>query len=110
MINLVLYPIAIFYSTLIFYLALMNVSKYKDTLNTVQTVVFAPILIVGLILDVLFRYTLGTLLKLPNFTKDDLLFTSVLQTYIDEDSWKGKVSKFICKNFLDQFDPSGEHC
>lgn len=104
------YAVELFYITLILYLAIMNVSRHKDNLNTVQKIIFYPIGIVGVFCDVLFRYTVGILLKLPKANKDDMLFTSVLQTYINEDSWKGKVCRFICHNFLDMFDPSGRHC
>jgi len=110
MITYILYSISLFYITLIFYLALMNVSRHKDNLNRVQKVVFFPILLVGLLLDILFRYTVGIILKVPSLKKKDLLFTSVLQHYINELSWKGKVCRFLCHNFLDMFDPSGRHC
>jgi len=110
MINYIIYAVGLFYITLTLYLAIMNISRHKDKLNIVQKVVFAPMLIVGLLCDVLFRYTVGILIDLPDFTKDDLLFTSVLQRHVNTDTWRGKVCRFLCHNFLDWFDPSGRHC
>ena len=104
-----IYSVGLFYITLTLYLAIMHVAKYKDSLTLDQKIMFAPILVVGLLCDVLFRYTVGIILKFPTLNKDDLLFTSVLQTYVNEDSWKGSVARFMCKT-LDKFDPKGKHC
>jgi len=104
-----IFAIELFYKTLILYLAVMNLARFKGTYTLDEKIMFWPIVIIGLFFDVLFRYTLGLILKLPKWNKDDLLFTGVLQTYVKEDSWKGKVSRYMCK-ILNKFDPSGKHC
>ena len=104
-----IYAVSLFYITLTLYLAIMHVAKYKDSITLDQKIMFAPILVVGLLCDVLFRYTVGIILERPHFDKDDLLFTSVLQKYVNVDSWKGSVARFMCKT-LDKFDPKGSHC
>jgi len=101
--------VELFYKTLILYLAVMNLARFKGTYTLDQKFLFYPIVFVGLCFNVTFRYTLGWILKFPEFKKDDLLFTSVLETYMDEDSWKGTVCRYLCK-ILDKFDPSGLHC
>jgi len=106
---ILLYSTGLFYITLTLYLAIMHVAKYKDSLTLDQKIMFAPILVVGILCDVLFRYTLGLILELPHFNKDDLLFTSVLQRHVNADTWKGSIARFMCKT-LDKFDPKGKHC
>jgi len=109
MLSLVLYSVSLFYITLTLFLAIMHITRYKDSITLDQKIMFLPIVIIGVLTDVLFRYTLGLILELPHFTKDDLLFTSVLQRHVNKDTWKGKVAKFMCKT-LDKFDPKGRHC
>jgi len=109
MLSLILYSASLFYITLILYLAIMHIARYKDSITLDQKIMLLPIVIVGVLCDVLFRYTLGLILELPHFSKDDLLFTSVLQRHVNEGTWKGKVARFMCKT-LDKFDPKGKHC
>ena len=106
---ILLYSIGLFYVTLVLYLAIMHIARYKDSLTLDQKIMFVPIVIIGILCDVLFRYTLGIILERPHFSKDDLLFTSVLQKHMDSNSWKGTVSRFMCRT-LDKFDPKGKHC
>jgi len=105
----IIYAISLFYITLILYLAIMHIAKYKNSITLNQKIMFLPIVIVGVLCDILFRYTLGLILELPHFNKDDLLFTSVLQRHMDSNTWKGSISRFMCKT-LDKFDPKGKHC
>ena len=104
------FAVELFYKTLILYLAIMHIDRYKDTLTLDEKIMFSPIVVIGLFCNVFFRYTVGFILKFPEFKKDDLMFTSVLQTYKDEDSWKGKVSRYLCR-ILSKFDARpGGHC
>lgn len=103
-----LYALGLFYATLIFYLAIMNISRHKESLDATQRVVFLPIVIIGVLLDVLFRWTVGVVILAD--ISPNMLFTAVLQRHVNKDSWRGKVSRFLCTKFLDKFDPSGKHC
>ena len=103
------FAVELFYKTLILYLAVMNLARFKGTYTLDQKFLFYPIVFIGFCFNICFRYTVGFILKIPTLKKDDLLFTSVLETYMDEDSWKGIVCRYLCKT-LDKFDPSGLHC
>lgn len=104
-----LYSIGLFYITLTLYLAVMNLSRHKDTLDSQQKVIFFPIVLIGILCDVLFRWTVGIVL-LADIDLKCHLFTCVLQKHVKSDSWRGKVARFICGKLLDKFDPSGRHC
>ena len=108
MIEYIIYAVAVFYATLIFYLAIMNIARSKGSLDKFQKIVFAPIVLIGLVLDVLFRWTVGAIVLLD--ISPNALFTSVLQRHVRKDTWRGKVARFICSKLLDEFDPSGRHC
>lgn len=104
----ILYSIGLFYITLTFYLAVMNLSRHKDSLDKTQKIIFFPIVLVGYILDVLFRITVGSVILLD--VSPNLLFTAVLQRHVNKDTRRGKIARFICQKLLDRFDPSGNHC
>jgi len=103
------FAVELFFKTLILYLAVMNLKRFKGTYTLDQKCMFYPIVFIGYCFNVFFRYTVGFLLKIPTLEKDDLMFTSVLDTYVNEDSVKGTICKYLCK-ILDKFDPSGDHC
>ena len=103
-----LYAVGLFYATLIFYLAIMNIARAKDTLTEPQKVIFFPIAVVGVLLDITFRWTIGVILLAD--IRPCWMFTTVLQAHIKKDTWRGKVARFFCRHLLDQFDPSGSHC
>jgi len=109
MLEILGYAVGLFYATLTLFLAIMHMVRFKELLTLDQKIMFTPIIIVGVLCDVLFRYTLGLILERPHLDKDDMLFTSVLQRHVDADDWKGTVARFMCKT-LDRFDPSGKHC
>jgi len=104
-----IFAVELFYKTLILYLAIMNLARFKGTYTLDEKIMFYPIVVIGLCFNVFFRYTIGWILKIPQFKKDDFLFTSVLETFMNEISWKGTVCRYLCK-ILDKFDPSGLHC
>lgn len=105
----ILYAIGLFYITLTFYLAIMNLSRHKDSLDTTQKIVFFPIVLIGVLCDVLFRWTVGIFI-LADVSRN-ALFTGVLQRHVKKDTWRGKVARFLCSKLLDKFDPSPSgHC
>ena len=103
-----IYAIFLFYVTLTFYLAVMNLSRHKDSLDNTQKVIFFPIVLIGILSDVLFRWTVGVVIMAD--VSPNMLFTAVLQRHVKKDTWRGKVSRFLCSKLLDKFDPSGKHC
>ena len=104
---IILYSIGLFYITLIFYLAVMSLARHEKY-NLFQKIIFYPIVVIGLVVDVLFQISVGTVLFLEE--PKDWLFTARLIRHVKKDNWRGKLARFMCKNLLDLFDPSGSHC
>lgn len=105
------YSFAIVYITWIFYLAVMNLARARDngTLSKVAYVFGLPVLYVGLFFDALVTIFVGTILFLD--LPRELTLTGRLQRLSKKpDTWRGKLAIWICRNLLDTFDPSGDHC
>lgn len=108
MLNYIVYSIVLFYATLTFYNAVMNIARHKDALSKTQEIIFAPILVVGIILNFLlntFVFTV-TFLELPKEWQS----TQRMQRHVGFNGWRGTQARFICGTLLDMFDPSGSHC
>ena len=92
------------------YLAVMNLKRNRDKATTTAKVFAYPMIAVGLIIDVLFNVFIGSLLflELPQF--DRLLFTARLSYHKDDGNWRQSIARWFCDNFLNPFDPTGEHC
>lgn len=100
----------LFYTTWLFYLAVMNLKRARDNVGLTLPVRILgyPILFIGLLLDFLLNMTLCTILflELPKET----LVTGRLKRHIKSTGWRSKLAGWLCSNFLDTFDPSGCHC
>jgi hypothetical protein len=71
----------------------------------------APIIAVGLILDVSAQWTVATVIFFDLPANREFLVTSRLVRYKqDSGGWRKQVSTWICSRLLDPFDPSGTHC
>ena len=94
--------------TWVLYLALMNLDRNRSRLTTPAKVFAYPMLAVGYVVDVLFNWVFGTvmMLELPR----EFLFTARCERHMHDDTWAGTVARWMCKNFLDPFDPDGKHC
>lgn len=90
------------------YLAVMNLKRNSEKLTAVTKVLGYPLLYIGLVLDVFFNWTIGTILYLE-FPREGV-FTSRLSRHYGCGGWREKISIWFCKNLLDPFDPSGRHC
>jgi hypothetical protein len=99
-----------FYVLWVCYLAVMNLKRAQDNnqLTKLALCLGYPVLIFGLLLDVLVNWVFGTLmfLELPKET----VLTSRLKRHRFSESWRGVLAAFICNQLLNQFDPSGTHC
>lgn len=90
------------------YLSVMMLMKHKDTLTT-ETKFFAyPLAFYGVLVDFLYNMTVGTLLfvELPR----EWLLTKRLKRHLEDDNWRGTMSRWFCRHLLDPFDPKGTHC
>ena len=93
----------------IFYLAVMNLSmaKKKSTLSKVALFFGTPVLIIGLLIDLLCNILITIpFLDLPRETT----VTARLQRYANgENNWRKRFTLWFADDMLDDFDPDGEH-
>lgn len=108
--KVILFNLLIVYNLWIFYLAVMNLKRAKDTvgLSTPAKVFGYPVLFLGWALDFLanvFPFTIF-MLDLPK----ELTVTARLNRYMREDTgWRKRFTMWFAKSLLDDFDPSGKH-
>jgi len=91
-----------------FYLAVMNLKRYRGDLGPLAKAFGYSGLALGLVLDLILTVVIGTVLFLA--IPRDLTLTGRLKRHKAEGGWRGKIAEFICTKLLDQFDPSGSHC
>lgn len=84
-------------------------AKKEDKLTKVALVLGYPILIIGASLDLIINVILFTLIFLER--PKEFLVTERLSRHIKSKSgYRYKLSKWICSNLLDNFDPNHNHC
>lgn len=92
------------------YLAIMALYRghIDGTLPNSAKVLGYPILFIGLVVDVVMNITVFSVIfaDIPR----DWLVTSRLKRHIHENGYRGWMAKFICRNLLSPFDPTGDHC
>ena len=85
-------------------------AKLAGKLTPEQWVLGMPYVAVGIALDVLLNWTIGSLL-LWDLPRERVMTTHMKRLRRDApDSWGGRVSAWICDQGLDSLDPSGDHC
>ena len=93
----------------VLYLAIMRIKIVKDDVGLTKPAYYftLPLLVIGYALDFLLNLV-STLvfLELPK----DWLFSGRVSRHVAEEGWRGKLSRWVCRNLLDPFDPSGCHC
>lgn len=102
--------------TFVFYLAIMNAIANKKDVAWPAWVFIAPMVIVGVSLDVTLNILVGTVmfLDLPR----EFLFTKRLKSYRQLPIatlsgmalYRGKLASFWCEKILNAFDPTKCHC
>lgn len=97
-----------------FYLGFaLSIGVYRQwvagKLKLLNKIIFAPVLLVFILLDVVLNYTiLIVLFGLPG--KHDYTISSRLETYrAGEPGFKKTIANFIC-SMLSEIDTSGRHC
>jgi hypothetical protein len=98
------------YGLWVFYMAVMNLKRAKDagTLRPWARRFGGPVLLVGVLLDLIVNWLVFTiiLLELPRET----LVTARLKRHLKSQGWRRNVAYWFCSELLDTFDPSGAHC
>ena len=92
------------------YLAVMNIERNRGKLTPVAKFPAYPVVIGGVLMDVGYNITVGTIifLDLPR----EWLMTTRLDRYLarGKTGWRLELAKWFCRNLLDPFDPAGRHC
>lgn len=99
------------YALWVFYLAVMSLwrAKREGVLGPVALVPGYLTLAIGAVLDVAVNTTLGSLLFLE--PPREFLLTKRLQRHIKHgDGWRKRLAHWLCRNLLNPFDPTGDHC
>ncbi len=94
------------------YILIMGVYRaYLDKrIKGIPLALTSPIIIVGYLVDLISNWTLATVVFLELPKKPLELVTGRLSRHVTETGWRGALSRSICENLLDIFDPTGKHC
>lgn len=98
------------YALWIFYLAVMNLKRVKDAgkLGKVALALGTPVLIVGLVLDLMVNVLVMSILLLE--IPQETTVTARLKRHKRESQgWRLRVTNWFASELLDHFDPSGVH-
>lgn len=111
MIICVLSGISMIFALWVFFLAVMALKGARDTgkLTTPAKFLGYPILAIGYVLDIVANLTVMSilLLELP----EEFVVTDRVTRHVqNSDGFRYQISKWLCTNLLDPFDPSGCHC
>lgn len=120
-ITITLISFALFTELWVYYLAIMNLKRKREEdkkrisngekgvegIPKLTYIMILPILIVGVLLDFIINMLISIpLLDIPR----EFLVTHRMERLMSRDDFRGNVSRWMCKNMLNPFDPSGEHC
>ena len=100
--------------TYLFYLGFaLSVSIYrqwiKGTLNVLNKILFAPVLIIFIFLDFLINILLILVMGVP--PKGGYTISSRFELYRKQNyGWKSSVATLVCEKLLNTVDPTGQHC
>lgn len=109
LINIGLFVVACYVLMLVtwlFYLAAMNLIKLKDQLHGFAKFNGYILVTIGVILDVLLNWIVGSILFLE--IPREFLLTERLQRHKKGKGWRYKLAYWLCENLLNPFDPG--HC
>lgn len=106
-----LWPLAYLWAFWSLYVIVMGLyrAKLANRLSKISTVLGAPFLIAGYLMDVVAQMTFASLLfmELPA----ELLVTDRLSRHLKAGSgWRYDIASWLCQHLLDPFDPTGKHC
>jgi hypothetical protein len=106
---LIIYTVLSFYIMWVFYLAVMNLKRVRDEkkLTPLVTAVASPLIASAIALDVLLNVIVLTVVFME-IPKEYTISQRLRRYNSTEKGYRLKVAKFM-EQFLDPFDPSGEH-
>ena len=109
----VLWVLGYLYLFWIAYIVVMGLYRahLQKRLSNMAKVLAAPVIAIGVAMDVIAQYTLATVVFVEFPPLREPLVTIRLGRYIRGNyGWRSKLANWVCTNLLDVFDPSGYHC
>ena len=106
---LIIYIVLSLYVMWVFYLAVMNLKRARDEkkLTPLVTAVATPLIVIAVALDIVLNIVLLTVVFME-FPKEYTISQRLKRYNTTEKGYRLKVARFM-EQFLDPFDPSGEH-
>lgn len=109
--KLLLFTIGMYIFTVfcwVLYLAVMSLARHRHELKPVVKAHAYLLLAVAYPFDMVLNMVVGTLVFLS--PPLELTLTGRLKRHQRDGGWRGAAAAWVCDNFLDQFDPDGQHC
>lgn len=96
--------------TWVLYISIMGFKEHKAEMGKVSLTIAYIILPFGLLADALFNFTWGSIMFLE-FPKE-LLMTTRLKRHLSDHKmdWRDRNATWFCKEFLNIYDSTGNHC
>lgn len=91
------------------YVAVMSFRAVRDQLHPVVKVLAYIVLAIGLVLDLILTYVIGTVMFLSLPKLKEFTFTARLKRHRVEGGWRSTVAIWICEKLLNPF-VIGGHC
>lgn len=112
LISIVGYSLLLVYATWVYYQAVMNLQRVRDTvgLSPAAKVFGYPTLATGLVLDWVLNFTVFTVVFFDLPASKGELVTGRLKRYAKSSTgWRLTLTRWLASELLDDFDPSGKH-
>ena len=91
------------------YVRVMDLKRRRDTIQGIELAPDYAYVAVAYLCDIWFNWTTGV--KIFNDRARELMFTARLKRYrLGDDKAKAAIAEFLCDEWLDEVDPSGDHC
>lgn len=94
---------------LLFIVVMALQARWKKLPITVK-VIAAPAVVIAVLLDLLFNYTIACVLFLKLPARGEWMFSQRIGNYKRRSDWRAPLAHWICANLLDPFDSDGAHC
>lgn len=107
-----LYLVGSIYVLWLFYLAVMNLAKAKESGTLSKTALYLgfPIFIVGYALDIFVNVFVMSFLFLEVPKEWTVTGRLKRHIYFSPGGWREALASWFCHNLLNSFDPNGRHC
>jgi hypothetical protein len=93
------------------FLAVMALKAKWSSLPITVRILAAPSVLIAVMLDIAFNWTIGAalFLRLPDYSRHEYTFSQRVGNYKRRVDWRAPIAVWICANLLDPFDVGG-HC